>query len=146
MRAVRRRRTHPSRRTTCTKQRWRIGRPDGPCPGGQYQLYIYTQNNDSNNREGTYTANGVSMSAGAGSQGLTTWVQGENYAKFGFVEANGLGQLNISFAPTPGFAGEAEFNGFQLLTLTPEPSQLAALLGMGAMGLFFGVRHRRRKR
>ena len=95
----------------------------GLAPYSQYDLYLYTQNNDSNGREAVFTVNGISQQSGVGSQGESAWVQGVNYTLYQDVFANGLGNLNISFNPGVGFAGEADVNGLQLKSV-PEPASL----------------------
>jgi hypothetical protein len=109
-----------------------------------YKLYLYTQNNDNNDRQTDFTVTGGTVAtaqSGVGSQSETAWVQGVNYSVV-TVDADAAGDIAISFAPDPNHVGEADFNGIQL-TEVPEPSSLVALGGLAVAGVFLTLRRRK---
>ena len=116
----------------------------GLIPNAAYNLYLYTQNNDSNGRQTDFTVTGattVTGSSGVGSQLETAWVNGTNYTEFVGVHPDAAGHISIAFAGHGG--GEGDFNGLQLSTNAPEPGTLL-LAGLGAAGLLVVARRRRK--
>ncbi len=116
----------------------------GLIPNAVYNLYLYTQNNDNNDRQADFTINGtLTGQSGAGSQGATSWINGTNYTEFVGVHPDATGHISISFTPDGNHAGEADLNGLQLSTNAPEPGTLL-LAGLGAAGLLVVARRRRK--
>jgi hypothetical protein len=124
-------------------------------PVGSYLLYCYGANYD--NDRGTLFAvnsgvahNGINatLNQANGTHPGQSFIEGVNYVYFQGVtpDVNGNITVNASGNPldgvgNPNLAGEADVNGFQLVTVIPEPSTMA-ILGLGLAGLF-AVRRRR---
>jgi hypothetical protein len=124
-------------------------------PVGSYLLYCYGANYD--NDRGTLFAvnsgvahNGINatLNQANGTHPGQSFIEGVNYVYFQGVtpDANGNITVNASGNPldgvgNPNLSGEADVNGFQLVTVIPEPST-TGILGLGLAGLF-AVRRRR---
>jgi hypothetical protein len=121
----------------------------GLTPGAYYDLYaISVSDSGGAARPGLVAAaaaNGGASEAVAGNFTLSTWVSGQNYTSF-YVEADKTGTVVFTDTLTSMTDMETDLNGFQLLTVTPEPGSLVALLGAGAIGLLAARRSRRRKK
>ena len=124
----------------------------GLTPGATFNLWIASSHigglNSAQNKGDWTTANtnttGASVvmdNTGQETNG-STWVLGVNYTLFENIEANGSGVITMTeHAIDPNLTdSRVGFNGFQLVSVVPEPSS-AALLGLGAFALIL----RRRK-
>lgn len=102
----------------------------GLASGQGYSLDFYTQgDNNSSGRSSTVTVNGITATSTQTNTG--TFIQGNNYLVFSGA-ADALGYVSIGVTVKN---GEANVNGFQLVTaVVPEPSTLA-LLGVGLLSI-----------
>ena len=103
----------------------------------RFDLYFYTQgDNSSAGRSSNVTVNGVSQVSTQ--TNASTFIQGNNYLLFSGAATSG-GSVVIGVSNRN---GEANVNGFQLLTtVVPEPSTLV-LIGAGLISLCFLQRRR----
>jgi hypothetical protein len=125
-------------------------------PVGSYLLYCYGSNYD--NDRGTLFAvssglahNGINatLNQANGTHPGQSFIEGVNYAYFQGVTPDVSGNITVNASGNPldgvgnpNLPGEADVNGFQLVTVAiPEPSTMA-ILGLGLAGLF-AVRRRR---
>ncbi len=101
-------------------------------PNGYYDLYVYSQNGFFDNIADNFTVDGVTKAiANTGSD--STFGLGANYQLFSTVLAIG-GTISGDFVDTE-FGNLGVFNGFQLVTTTPEPASFV-LFAFGVAGLF----------
>ncbi len=109
----------------------------GLVAGQEYSLDFYTQGDaQASGRSSTVTVNGVAATSTQTNAG--TFIQGNNYLVFSGA-ADALGYVSIGVVPK---SGEANVNGFQLVTtVVPEPSTLA-LVSVGLASLGFLSRRR----
>lgn len=98
----------------------------GLAAGQGYNLDLYTQgDNNASGRSSTATVNGATATSTQTNAG--TFILNNNYLVFSGA-ADAMGNVSIAVVTK---SGEANFNGFQLVTTAvPEPSTLA-LLGVG---------------
>jgi hypothetical protein len=118
----------------------------GLTPGATFDLWIATSHVDTTTvgdwtttNTNTTGATVVLDNTGFESNG-STWVSGVNYVLFENIEASGGGDITMTEHLTTLNGSRVGFNGFQLVSVVPEPSS-AALLGLGAFALIL----RRRK-
>jgi len=119
----------------------------GLTPGGSYDLYIYSQNSRDYSDAMNFTALGSGDTFDVDNRGMqgnpaTPFVYQQaigttdpgdtgNYGIFSSQVANGSGNLTIDMVQAD---FEGAFNGFQILTVVPEPG-IPAVLVIGALGL-----------
>jgi hypothetical protein len=111
----------------------------GLAAGATFDLYIYTQpDGDGAGRRLGMTVEGVTQTSSAASITESEFVLGQNYLKFSGITVGASGTIGGSWWMV---AGEADFNGFQLIetTVVPAPGAAALLLAAG----LFGSRRRR---
>ena len=111
----------------------------GLAAGATFDLYIYTQpDGDGAGRRLGMTVEGVTQTSSAASITVSEFVLGQNYLKFSGITVGASGTIGGSWWMV---AGEADFNGFQLIetTVVPAPGAAALLLAAG----LFGSRRRR---
>lgn len=102
----------------------------GLAAGQSYGFYVYTQGDDnSKGRSIGFSANGIAVGT-ATQTNIGTLVEGNNYVYF-TATANTLGQIDLD---AKNLAGEANINGFQMMTAVPESSSLV-LMGAGLAAL-----------
>jgi hypothetical protein len=116
----------------------------GLSPNNPYNLALYGAG-DNSPRDTTFSVSGVAGTQSTVFPGTphAALTLGEDYVLYNDVLASNNGQIVITYNNGPG-NGEADFNGLQIQSV-PEPSALAALLGMGGVGLI-GLVWRRRNR
>jgi hypothetical protein len=123
-------------------------------PTGTYLLYCYGANYD-NNRGTLFSVNSGSAHNGInatlnqanGTRPGQSFIEGVNYVYFQAVTPNGSGDITVLASANPldgvgnpNLPGEADINGFQLITV-PEPSAMA-MLGLGLAGVLAARRRR----
>ena len=126
-------------------------------PAGSYLLYCYGANYD-NDRGTLFSVNsgaahngiGATLNQANGTRPGQSFMEGVNFVYFLGVTPDGSGNITIHAVANPAdgvgnpnLSGEADVNGFQLVTVVPEPSTVAMLgLGLASLSLF-GARRRR---
>jgi hypothetical protein len=118
-------------------------------PNGTYDLYLYGAAGNYTGQRANFTITGVGSQALSGASGGTTdggtggtvpgTDLGKSYAKFAGIIVTG-GQITGTGTPN---GSHVPFNGFQLVSVVPEPSGLV-LACLSAVGLFVKVRRCRR--
>lgn len=106
----------------------------GLASGATFDLYIYTQpDGDGAGRRLGMTVEGVTQTSSAASITVSEFVLGQNYLKFSGITVGASGTIGGSWWMV---AGEADFNGFQLIetTVVPAPGAAALLLAAGLIG------------
>lgn len=114
----------------------------GLLSSSSYDLYIYTQGNSAaTGRQLSVTPQGgATVTSDPANASANTFMAGQNYLQLSLF-SNASGEINFDYAAA---AGEANINGFQLLSnaqAVSEPSSLVLLIS----GSFFGISFYRRQ-
>lgn len=107
-----------------------------------YDLYLYSDLFGRDGRTTTFTIAGISNTA-INLGMLNTFVEGNNYVRFGSLSADAGGHIAIAMQGSGGFDPVGGYvNGFQIAPV-PEPATMAlAAVGVASM---FGLRSLRRR-
>lgn len=117
----------------------------GLTAGGTYELYVYSQGNDTedtNNRMLTVIVNDTYYATDAAVQNADTFIVNQNYLKID-ATADVNGTLVITYLPEN---GEANINALQLVDASPVPEPASLLLlGVGGAAAAASRKRRRQK-
>ncbi|MFA7345448.1 MAG: PEP-CTERM sorting domain-containing protein [Terrimicrobiaceae bacterium] len=112
----------------------------GLTANGEYDIYFYSQNAEFHSAVTDFTIGATTESVDnrLSTQPPFSFVEGETYALFSSVVANGSGEITVSYT-SPDF--ESAFNAFQVVAV-PEPGTALVFL-FSATGLLLFRRGRR---
>ncbi len=112
-------------------------------PSGHYNLFIYAANGAfGDGRTTFFTIGSTTLSALDNKSDNVGFIQGTNYVEFTNLVVNGSHTISGTYVSS-GDGPQAQFNGAQLQTITPEPGSFV-LAGLGALGLLLVARRRRK--
>lgn len=117
-------------------------------PAGTYNVYLYGANFDSDRGAQFSLSSGtpdLGMSATFNDNNNNTFVEGQNYVVFDNVTPDGSGTISGTFTtvtnPATLQTGEGDFNGLQLVSISPTPEPMS--LGLISLSGVLLIRRRR---